>query len=79
MIGNTNFPDLTGCVEIMKFQNNADTWEEGLILMSTRNPDNENEYERVGVVAYVSSANTKPWKTGESWFTNLEARFVTIV
>jgi hypothetical protein len=41
--GNTNFPDLTGCVEIMKFQNDADTWEEGLILMSTRNLDNEDE------------------------------------
>jgi hypothetical protein len=66
-------------VQIMSTRNELCSWEEGLIVRSTRNLKNANEYERVGVTTNVSRKGNGWWKTLVAWFKGIIKRDITLI
>ena len=63
-------------VEVMKTSDTVGSWEEALVVRSFDEPNNE--YERIGVAANVSS-NATPWTTERSWFGSPQTTVITLV
>jgi hypothetical protein len=63
-------------MEVMKSGNTTGSWEEALVVRFIEG--SKQQYERVGVVANVSS-NARPWTTAKSWFDSFETNEITLV